>query len=141
MPSVGFVTQHSVMTLPLEADSHRLWIITQQFTTTTSIHKLKRHLSCKSVTHTPPLQFVVTECSSVCVERAMTQVSLISVFIPLLPTVIRCPSCLPVSPASISFILPHLFYLPPVILLIHPALPNSLQSVLLPLSFMTCEVP
>lgn len=71
-----------------------------------------------------------------CESRAMTQVRLISAFIPLLPAVIRSPSCFSSPLLFFSFIFPHLFYphpptpLPPapVIVLIHPALLNYLQS-------------
>lgn len=100
------------------------WIITQQFTLIAFIHKL-RHLSCKRW-HTPHYINLLLKAATLsvftCWSKEMTQVSLISVFISLLPTVIRSPSCL----LSLSFVHPHLFYLRPVILLSHPALLNSL---------------
>lgn len=124
VPSVGFLTRQGVKTFSLEADVSYY---------TSFIHQWSTHLSCRTW-HTLPcfglLLLNAALSGFMCESAAMTQVSLISAFIPLLPAVIRSPSCFSSSALLyFSFIFPYLFHAPPpLILLIHPALLNYLQS-------------
>lgn len=117
-------------TASLEADSCRAWIITQQFSLTTFIHELNRHLS-RGTSHTHTRQrlnlLLQNSVYVLCVRAARWRKSLLSLPLSLyFPLVLDLPS---VS-SPLSFILPHLFYLPLVILLSHSALRSSLQSQL-----------